>query len=74
MGSLYRSELMSLCQMFIQSESAYDSINELGELGLVQFRDLNPNVNAFQRKFVNELRRCDEMETKLSKFYILFCI
>lgn len=70
MGSLYRSELMSLCQMFIQSESAYDSINELGELGLVQFRDLNPNVNAFQRKFVNELRRCDEMETKLSKFYI----
>lgn len=70
MGSLYRSELMSLCQMFIQSESAYDSINELGELGLVQFRDLNPNVNAFQRKFVNELRRCDEMERKLSKFYI----
>ena len=70
MGSLYRSELMSLCQMFIQSESAYDSINELGELGLVQFRDLNPNINAFQRKFVNELRRCDEMERKLSKFYV----
>lgn len=70
MGSLYRSELMSLCQMFIQSESAYDSINELGELGLVQFRDLNPSINAFQRKFVNELRRCDEMERKLSKFYI----
>jgi len=26
---------------------------------------LNPNVNAFQRKFVNEVRRCNEMERKL---------
>lgn len=26
---------------------------------------MNPEVNAFQRKFVNEVRRCDEMERKL---------
>lgn len=56
---------MALCQLFLQSEAAYACVSELGELGLVQFRDLNPDVNAFQRKFVNEVRRCDEMERKL---------
>ncbi|CAG9818315.1 unnamed protein product [Phaedon cochleariae] len=65
MGSLFRSAEMTLCQLFLQSEAAYACVSELGELGLVQFRDLNPDVNAFQRKFVNEVRRCDEMERKL---------
>nr|CAD7454141.1 unnamed protein product [Timema tahoe] len=76
MGSLFRSEEMTLCQLFLQSEAAYACVSELGELGLAQFRDvsialienrclLNPDVNAFQRKFVNEVRRCDEMERKL---------
>ena len=64
-GSLFRSEEMALCQLFLQSEAAYACVAELGELGLVQFRDLNPDTNAFQRKFVNEVRRCDEMERKL---------
>jgi len=64
-GSLFRSEEMALCQLFLQSEAAYACVSELGELGLVQFRDLNPDTNAFQRKFVNEVRRCDEMERKL---------
>ncbi|XP_017580700.1 V-type proton ATPase 116 kDa subunit a isoform X1 [Pygocentrus nattereri] len=62
MGSLFRSEEMCLAQLFLQSGSAYDCISELGELGLVEFRDLNPSVNAFQRKFVNEIKRCEDME------------
>uniref|UniRef100_A0A668A100 V-type proton ATPase subunit a n=1 Tax=Myripristis murdjan TaxID=586833 RepID=A0A668A100_9TELE len=62
MGSLLRSEEMCLAQLFLQSGSAYDCISELGELGLVEFRDLNPSVNSFQRKFVNEIKRCEEME------------
>ena len=56
-GSLFRSEEMALCQLFLQSEAAYGCVSELGELGLVQFRDLNPETNAFQRKFVNEVSR-----------------
>jgi len=59
---------MSLAQLFLQSEAAYDCVNALGELGLVQFRDMNPDVNAFQRKYVNDVRRCDELERKLRFF------
>ncbi|XP_066935282.1 V-type proton ATPase 116 kDa subunit a 1-like [Clytia hemisphaerica] len=64
-STLFRSEEMKLCQLYLQTESAYGCVSELGEIGLVEFRDLNPNVNAFQRKFVAEVRRCDEMERKL---------
>ncbi|XP_076667754.1 V-type ATPase subunit a family protein Vha100-2 isoform X2 [Andrena cerasifolii] len=65
MGAMFRSEEMALCQLFIQPEAAYLSVSELGETGTVQFRDLNADVNYFQRKFVNEVRRCDEMERKI---------
>lgn len=60
-----RSEPMSLCQLFLQTESAYACVDQFGAIGMIEFRDLNPEVNAFQRKFVNELRRCDEMERQL---------
>ncbi|XP_048875565.1 V-type proton ATPase 116 kDa subunit a 2 [Brienomyrus brachyistius] len=62
MGSPFRSEEMCLAQLFLQSGSAYDCISELGELALVEFRDLNPTVSSFQRKFVGEIKRCEEME------------
>ncbi|MCJ8733857.1 hypothetical protein PDJAM_G00228400 [Pangasius djambal] len=62
MGSMFRSEEVCLVQLFLQSGAAYNCVSELGELGIVEFRDLNPNVNAFQRKFVNEVRRCEELE------------
>ncbi|RNA00785.1 V-type proton ATPase subunit a -like protein, partial [Brachionus plicatilis] len=65
MSSLFRGEDMTLCQIYFQSEAAYSCVAQLGELGIVQFRDLNPTVNAFQRKYVNEVRRCEEMERKL---------
>ncbi|XP_012288952.1 V-type proton ATPase 116 kDa subunit a isoform X2 [Orussus abietinus] len=65
MGAMFKSEEMALCQLFIQPEAAYLSVSELGETGTVQFRDLNSDVNSFHRKFVNEVRRCDELERKL---------
>lgn len=62
MASVFRSEEMSLMQLFLQVEAAYCCVAELGDLGLVQFRDLNANVSSFQRKFVNEVRRCESLE------------
>ena len=59
---------MLLVQLYIQIEAAHDTVDELGKLGLIQFRDLNPEVNAFQRNFVNEVKRADEMERKLRYF------
>lgn len=34
---------------------------------------LNPDVNVFQRKFVNEVRRCEEMDRKLSELFCQYC-
>ncbi|XP_004430767.2 PREDICTED: V-type proton ATPase 116 kDa subunit a isoform 4 isoform X1 [Ceratotherium simum simum] len=62
MASVFRSEEMCLSQLFLQVEAAYCCVAELGELGLVQFKDLNVDVNSFQRKFVNEVRRCESLE------------
>uniref|UniRef100_A0A672ZBH4 V-type proton ATPase subunit a n=1 Tax=Sphaeramia orbicularis TaxID=375764 RepID=A0A672ZBH4_9TELE len=64
---VFRSEEMCLAQLFLQSGSEYDCISELGELGLVEFRDLNPSVSSFQRRFVSEIKRCEEMERILGK-------
>ncbi|XP_055629528.1 V-type proton ATPase 116 kDa subunit a 1-like [Toxorhynchites rutilus septentrionalis] len=68
MGAMFRSEQMDLVQLLIQPEAAYQSIAELGELGIAQFRDLNADINVFQRKYTSEIRRCEEMERKI--FYI----
>uniref|UniRef100_A0A8C1VYG2 V-type proton ATPase subunit a n=1 Tax=Cyprinus carpio TaxID=7962 RepID=A0A8C1VYG2_CYPCA len=68
----FRSEEMCLAQLFLQSGSAYDCISELGEMGLVEFRDLNPSVSSFQRRFVSEIKRCEEMERILGKRSLLY--
>jgi hypothetical protein len=41
MGSFFRSEEVVLCQLFLQPEAAYTSVAQLGELGVVQFRDVS---------------------------------
>ncbi|KAG1865274.1 V-type ATPase, V0 complex, 116kDa subunit family [Suillus subluteus] len=66
--TLFRSEQMSLMQFLIPTEVAHDTVAELGELGNVQFMDLNPAVNPFQRSFVGEIRRTEEMARRVRFF------
>ena len=40
MGSVFRGEDMTLCQIYFQAEAAYSCVAQLGELGIVQFRDV----------------------------------
>lgn len=47
MGELFRSEEMTLAQLFLQSEAAYCCVSELGELGMVQFRDVSHQSRSF---------------------------
>ena len=53
--------------IFVRISKGNVWFNSMNEFSL----QLNPDVNAFQRKFVNEVRRCEEMERKLSKWNIL---
>ncbi|VVA20844.1 PREDICTED: V-type proton [Prunus dulcis] len=65
---LMRSEKMTFVQLIIPVESAHRAISYLGELGLLQFRDLNADKSPFQRTFVNQVKRCAEMSRKLRFF------
>lgn len=51
MGSLFRGEEICLAQLFLHSGSAYDCISELGELGLVEFRDVSHATGGFKALF-----------------------
>lgn len=62
---LFRSEEMSLVQLIIPAESAHETITNLGELGLLQFKDLNADKSPFQRTYANQVKRCGEMARKL---------
>ncbi|CAL8472142.1 g11684 [Coccomyxa elongata] len=64
----FRSEEMQLMQLMMPAESAHDTIAALGEVGLLQFKDLNPDKSAFQRTFANQVKRCDDMARKLRFF------
>ena len=63
-------ERQVLVQIMLQREAAHDSVEELAELGCVQFVDSDTNEvkTAFQRAWVTEVRLCDDMLRQLRLF------
>lgn len=45
-----------LSQLMVPSEAAHDTVEALGSVGLLQFRDLNPEKSAFQRTYATQVR------------------
>ncbi|KAM7265751.1 hypothetical protein ACFE04_003434 [Oxalis oulophora] len=67
---LMRSERMQLVQIIIPVESAHQTVSYLGDLGLLQFKDLNADKSPFQRTYAAQIKKCGEMARKLRYFKV----
>ncbi|KAK8647980.1 hypothetical protein V6N13_128744 [Hibiscus sabdariffa] len=65
---LFRSEPMQLVQLIIPIESARLTVSYLGDLGLLQFKDLNSEKSPFQRTYAGQIKKCGEMARTLRFF------
>eukprot|EP00186_Timspurckia_oligopyrenoides_P002953 CAMPEP_0182450222 /NCGR_PEP_ID=MMETSP1172-20130603/39844_1 /TAXON_ID=708627 /ORGANISM="Timspurckia oligopyrenoides, Strain CCMP3278" /LENGTH=869 /DNA_ID=CAMNT_0024647757 /DNA_START=179 /DNA_END=2788 /DNA_ORIENTATION=- len=61
MGALFRSEDMLHLRLYFDRVAARDTVEELGELGIFEFDDLNSHLSAFQRSYASDVRRCDDL-------------
>ncbi|CAM9510331.1 unnamed protein product, partial [Hapterophycus canaliculatus] len=68
MARWFRSEDMSYVSIIVNEDAAHSCISDLGKLGMIQFTDLNPELTAFQRRYVAYIKRIDELERKLGFF------
>jgi len=66
---MLRSEEMTLCQLIDRNDVARTVIGELGEVGLVQFRDMNGDLPVYKRAFADEVKRCDDMARRTAWLY-----
>ncbi|KAF5443885.1 hypothetical protein F2P56_036407 [Juglans regia] len=65
---LFRSEPMQLVQLIVPTESAHLTVSYLGDVGLLQFKDLNVEKSPFQRTYAAQIKKCGEMARKLRYF------
>ena len=59
---------MSLARVIVPEEAARDTIERVGELGVMQFQDLNSDTPAFKRAYSTQIRRADELLRRLRYF------
>ncbi|CAI2384297.1 unnamed protein product [Moneuplotes crassus] len=57
---LFRSEDLYLCKTTMTKDCAYESVKQLGRLGMVSFVDLNINEQVYDLPYAKEVSRCNE--------------
>mmetsp|Transcript_20061 Transcript_20061/g.17151 ORF Transcript_20061/g.17151 Transcript_20061/m.17151 type:complete len:282 (+) Transcript_20061:55-900(+) len=63
---MFRSREMGYYNIVMPREGSWEVLNELGTLSALQFLDLNQDETAFNRPYSGYVRRCEEMENKIS--------
>ena len=56
---------MKYVSLIVSEDAAHECVHQLGELGSMQLTDLNGELTPFQRRYVNYIKRCEELERKL---------
>ncbi|KNC23412.1 hypothetical protein FF38_13370 [Lucilia cuprina] len=64
--SFFRSEPMTLCQIVLHAESAFNCLIELGYVGKVQFRNIYDGNPVTNNLFATEIKRCHELKRIIS--------
>ena len=57
MVSWWRSRDMKYVSLILSEDAAHECVSNLGQLGALQFTDLNPEQTPFQRRYVSYIKR-----------------
>ncbi|AAS52047.2 ADR127Wp [Eremothecium gossypii ATCC 10895] len=63
--AMFRSADMTYIELYIPLEIAREVVCVLGNLGSVMLKDMNKDLSTFQRGYVNQVRRFDEVERQV---------
>jgi V-type H+-transporting ATPase subunit a len=56
---------MQLYQITIPKDDAWDVMNQLGNLDIVHFIDLNKGEQPFNLPYTSQIKRCEETERRV---------
>ncbi|EGR31162.1 v-type ATPase 116kda subunit family protein, putative [Ichthyophthirius multifiliis] len=68
--SLLRSDQMGYYNIVMPRESAWEILNELGQLSTVQFIDQHPSESLFQRAFSKDVKRTEDIYAQIQAMEI----
>lgn len=64
--SLFRSEDMNLYQLAVPKDDAQSVMNELGDVGLSHFVDLNSEESPYNLPYTQQIKACENAERSLA--------